>query len=373
MQDIIVPVTDANSETALIAWFVEDGANVDRGQLIATAETSKSVIEIVAECGGFLLHEVPEGADVSIDSVIGRVFDDAAALEDHRRDRAPVMEPPSTNGDSAVRATRSAVELANAHGIELASLNGDGLLTSRDVEAALADSKHSQPAELPDPLVVDDGRRRLLVIGAGLGATQVIDILGHHDDVTAVAIVDDETTCWGDEVAGVPVVGGRDRIAELLDRGVVDAAVISISTSVQVRASMRAFCDQLDLPLANAIDPTARIATGVEMGLGNVLCAFCHLGVGAVVGHNNFLSAYNSFDHHSILGSDISTGPGCMTSGLVTIGDRARFGTGIFVEPKVHVGQDALIASGSVLLGDVPDGHVVKMKAGTTIMSPRRQ
>lgn len=57
--------------------------------------------------------------------------------------------------------------------------------------------------------------------------------------------------------------------------------------------------------------------------------------MGRPVGDNNFISAYNSFDHHSELGSDISTGPGCMTSGLVQIGDRCRLGTRIFIEPHV--------------------------------------
>ena len=144
----------------------------------------------------------------------------------------------------------------------------------------------------------------------------------------------------------MPVVGTFDRAAQLFSDGAVDAAVIAISTSVPARTRLRERCAEVGLPLANAIDPTARIARGVTMGVGNVVCAFCHFGVETVLGDNNFISAYNSFDHHNVLGNDISTGPGVMTSGLVTIGDRSRLGTGIFVEPHVEIGAGAQIASG---------------------------
>ena len=100
----------------------------------------------------------------------------------------------------------------------------------------------------------------------------------------------------------------------------------------------------------------------MELGDGNVICALCHFGVGTRVGDNNFFSAYNSFDHHNVLGSDISTGPGCMTSGLVRIGDGVRLGTGIFVEPHVELGDGVQVASGAVIVTSVPAGHAVKTR-----------
>jgi acetyltransferase-like isoleucine patch superfamily enzyme len=109
------------------------------------------------------------------------------------------------------------------------------------------------------------------------------------------------------------------------------------------------------------------------MGQGNVICANCHLGVATVLGDNNFLSAYNSFDHHNELGSDISTGPGCMTSGLVKLQDRCRLGTGIFIEPYVTIGAGSLVASGAVIVGSVPPDHVVKTRIVTTSVVPIRR
>ena len=191
----------------------------------------------------------------------------------------------------------------------------------------------------------------------------MIDILQAAKSGTAVAIVDDDASRWAGEVMGVPVVGGFERLVTLFGEGAFDAAIIAISTSVPARARLREALAANGIPLANAIDPTARIADGVTFGTGNVVCAFCHFGVGTVVGDNNFLSAYNSYDHHNRLGSDISTGPACATSGLVVLGDRVRLGTGIYIEPHVELGDDVQVASGSVIVTSVPAGHAVKRRS----------
>jgi len=158
----------------------------------------------------------------------------------------------------------------------------------------------------------------------------------------------------------------------LFGKGAFDAAVIAIGTSVAARARLREALIANGIPLINAIDPTARIASGVTFGTGNVVCAFCHFGVGTVVGDSNFLSAYNSYDHHNRLGSDISTGPACTTSGVVEVGDRVRLGTGIHIEPHVSLGDDVQVASGSVIVASVPAGHTVKRRVVTTAVVPPR-
>ena len=199
----------------------------------------------------------------------------------------------------------------------------------------------------------------------------MIDILQAAESGTAVAIVDDDASRWAGTVMGVPVVGGFERLVMLFGEGGFDAAIIAIG-QVPARARLREALAANSIPLANAIDPTARIAADVKFGTGNIVCAFCHFGVGTVVGDNNFLSAYNSYDHHNRLGSDIATGPACTTSGLVVLGNRIRLGTGIHVEPHVEIGDDVQVASGSVIVSSVPTGHAVKRRVATTVVVPRR-
>jgi acetyltransferase-like isoleucine patch superfamily enzyme len=369
MKPVLAPTTDVNSETGvLLTWHADDRTEVAEGDTVAEIETSKAIIDVPAPEAGVLLHAVREGTEVRLTEPVAHVFPDRSALEayaeEEQRRRAQAAE-------SGPRATEPARRRAAELGVDLASLGAGGLITVGMVEGAAA-AATTATADLPDPLPGLPGRPRIALIGAGLGATQVIDILQVSESGAAVAIVDDDTTRWADEVMGIPVVGGFERLVELFEQGAFDAAIIAISTSVPARTRLRAALTARSIPPANAIDPTARIASGVTFGVGNVVCAFCHFGVDTVVGDNNFLSAYNSYDHHNRLGSDISTGPACATSGLVVLGDRVRLGTGIYVEPHVELGDDVQVASGSVIVASVPAGHTVKRRVVTTSVVPRR-
>ena len=369
MKPVLVPTTDVNSETGLLLeWHVGDRSEVEAGETIAEIETSKAIIEVPAPEAGFLLHAAHEGAEVRLTEPIARLFTNADALaayaEEERRRRAEAAE-------AGPRATAPARRRAEELDVDLASIGGDSLITVGMVEATAAAASVAE-IELPDPLPGVVPLPRIALIGAGLGATQVIDILNAAESGTAVAVVDDDAARWAGEVMGVPVVGGFERLVTLFGKGTFDAAIIAISTSVQARARLRKALEANGIPLVNAIDPTARIAAGVTFGTGNVICAFCHFGVGTVVGDNNFLSAFNSYDHHNRLGSDISTGPTCTTSGLVVLGDRVRLGTGIHVEPHVELGDDVQVASGSVIVAPVPAGHAVKRRVVTTAVVPLR-
>lgn len=368
MKPILVPTTDVNSETGLLVeWLVADRSEVKAGETIAEIETSKAVIEVPAPAAGFLLHAVREGAEVRLAEPVARLFPDADkleayAVEEQRRQAEAVASGP--------RATEPARRRAEELGVNLASIDSDSLITVAMVEAAAAVAS-TAIIELPDPLPGVAGMPRIALFGAAFGATQVIEILQAAESGTAVAIADDDVTRWAGEVMGVPVVGGFERLVTLFGEGGFDAAIIAIG-QVSARARLREALADNGIPLANAIDPTARIASGVTFGTGNIVCAFCHFGIGSTVGDNNFLSAYNSYDHHNRLGSDIATGPACTTSGFVVLGDRVRLGTGIHLEPHVELGDDVQVASGSVIVASVPKGHAVKRRTVTTVVTPRR-
>ncbi len=372
MTAVTVPWTDVNDDSAtVVEWHVEDRAEVRAGAPLVDVETAKSAIELEAPSDGLVLQLVPVGGEVSIGQPVAHVFEDEAALAAFLEARAQEAPGGSEPGDD-VRASDKARARAQELGVDLTTMAGHGLITVKDVEAAASAAEQAGPEDLPGPLPGDGKSKRLLLIGAGLGATQVLDILAETEGMEGVAIVDDNSAVWGREVDGVPVVGGTDQMREHWKTQSFDAAVIAISTSVDARARLRDLCREVGIPLANVIDPRSKIATGVTLGEGNVVCAYTHFGTGTRIGDNNFISAFNSYDHHNVLGSDISTGPGCMTSGEVKIEDRVRLGTGIFVEPKLTLGEGVIVASGSVIVRSVPAGHAVKTKVVTTAVVPIR-
>jgi sugar O-acyltransferase (sialic acid O-acetyltransferase NeuD family) len=364
-----IPRTDVNSESAVIVrWYADDRSEVVEGQPLAEIETSKSILDIEAPDGGFLLRLRGEGEQLKLEAPLAYLFESIVALERYERDRSAAAATPE-----AARITAPARRRAEELGVDIedvARSTGE-LVTSKLVEAFAAQAGDGSPADLPEPLEAPSGVRRIAIFGAGLGASQALDILRHDDTQHPVALIDDNPQRLGEVIQEIPVVGNVNRALALFSEGAFDAALIAVGLP-PARARLRQRCEEAGIPLGNVIDPSVRIGTGVQMGTGNLICAYCHFGAGTTVGYNNFISAYNSFDHHSELGSDIATGPGCVTSGLVTIGDRCRFGTGIFVEPHVTIGADTQIASGAVIVGSVPAGHAVKTKIVTTAVVPIR-
>ncbi len=371
MKPVFAPTTDVNSDTFIIAaWHVDNRSQVAAGQHIADIETSKAVFEVSAPEEGFLLQGGQTGMEVPVDTPLGFQFTNAAALSEYERSLGNGKGEKSAK-EKAYRATAKAEALALQHGIDLAPLYQGELITQSEVEKAIHRLRRADSQNLPSPLAAANGvEERIILIGAGMGASQILDILGGISSRQVVALVDDDPQKWGQTIYGLPVTGGTSNLETLLQNKQFDSAIVSISTSIPARVKYQKLCADLGIPLANAIDPTCKIGSDVTMGKGNVLCAFCHIGTGTVIGDNNFLSAYNSFDHHSEIGSNISTGPNCVTSAKVKIGDRVRMGTGIFIEPYLELGEDVQVASGAIILKSVPAHHAVKTKVITTTVTP---
>jgi acetyltransferase-like isoleucine patch superfamily enzyme len=375
MKPVIIPTPDVNSEHGVVvAWFADNHAWVDAEADLAEVETSKAVLEVVAPESGYVLHLAAVKDEIALTSPVAILFESLDELKAHETNLAAQREALKASGP---RASVKAIQRAGELGVDLSTLDSAHLITVKDVEAAFAGAQPVDYSNLPLPLQADPGVQRVLLIGGGLGATQVIDIFASSSDgrVTtqkAVAVLDDKREKWGSDVVGVPIVGGPDRLEDLFKTGTFDAAVIAISTSVAARKKFRELCESLNIPLANAIDPTSKIATGVVMGTGNVICAFCHFGFEARIGDNNFFSAYNSFDHHNVIANDVSTGPGNMTSSRVKLGNQVRLGTGIHIEPGVELGDRVQVASGATIVRSVPADHVVKTKVVTTTVVPAR-
>jgi acetyltransferase-like isoleucine patch superfamily enzyme len=361
-----------NSERAVVvAWFAENGQWVNANVRLVTVETSKAVLEIETPDEGYLMHLANVNDEIALTEPIAILFDTVDALKAHEAQLTADRAAAGGLG-TATRASLKAIKRAEELGIDLSTLSTGNLITVKDVEAAAKARQTVDFSRLPQPLTADATVERVVLIGGGLGATQVLDILAGSSEKKAVAVVDDKPDTWGGDVAGIPVVGPPDRLKTLYEERTFDAAIVAISTSVVARKKFRDMCQEAGIPLTNAIDKTSKVATGVTMGTGNVICAFCHIGTWTRIGDNNFISAYNSFDHHNVLGSDISTGPACFTSSRVTLGDQVRLGTGIHIEPGVELGDRVQVASGATIVMSVPADHVVKTKSVTTTVVPLR-
>lgn len=358
MIEIILPTEDVNSSSAkIVEWFYEDGDEVCKGDLICTFETTKSLIDMESEGEGHLLILAQKDTEANFNSVIGALFKSIEELENYKIKR----EKEKSTNEVSYSATKKALQLAGQYNINLSDIDNKGIIKERHVTAYLktkgmgvSEMVIMKPGQLPE------GVKKVLVVGAGFGAMQVIDILLHQNDLELVGCLDDDKSLHGTNIFGVPVLGSTDLLKDLLSKGIYTHGIISISTSIKARVELYNVLKSLNVPLVNAICPTSRVNRSVVIGNGNIIGSNCHIGVATVIGDNNFISSAASIEHHNLIGNHNTTGPGVLTSSRVRIGDRIKFGMGINMQPGISIGSDSFVASGAVLIKSVPDKSAVR-------------
>ncbi|MBI2304194.1 MAG: E3 binding domain-containing protein [Chloroflexi bacterium] len=147
MTRVILPQIGANMTEALIAqWHKKEGDWVEKGEVLASIETDKAVVELEAEESGELKRILTrEGETVAVLSVIALMGDEE--WEEVRLDKvAPIAAVASSDGNTEypinllsqgrVPASPAARRLAREKGVELKDVTGTGPrgeVTIRDV------------------------------------------------------------------------------------------------------------------------------------------------------------------------------------------------------------------------------------------------
>jgi sugar O-acyltransferase (sialic acid O-acetyltransferase NeuD family) len=369
-------MVNANEDSALLcAWTKPDQSLASKGEIIAVIETSKATIDLEAEDTGYIHIFVHAGTQVMVGEIVGALCDKPDEVPER-----PLSKYGLQNDRSVERKVTKKAELAAAKaGLDMKRIQieipGAESITEADIIAYMEQHGAGQSiAEGGGCDLVDDSyprnrQQRLLIIGGGLGAVQVLDSLCRIEHQRATAIVDDTPDLVGKTLMGVPILGGQEAIEVLFKKNLFDAAVVSVSTSIAFRQRMDNMLRQVNIPMANIIDPSARVQRNAVLGVGNVILAYCHIGACTSIGNGNFFSPYVDVEHHCSVGDFCTFGPGVMMSSLVKIGARVKFGTGIFIEPKLVVGSDSIIGSGAILTSDIPHNSIVKTKINYSIRS----
>lgn len=205
-------------------------------------------------------------------------------------------------------------------------------------------------------------RSAIVLYGGGGHGRVLIDLLRAEGTYRLVGIVDDHLRP-GDDVLGVPVLGGPDVLAELRSQGVALAAngiggIGRVQSRVDVfdrLAGAGMSCPALVHPTA-VVEPSAIVAAGVQV------LAMAYVGSAADVGFGSLLNTAAVVSHDCVLGRYANVSPGGLLAGEVRLGDRAMVGMGATVNVGVVVGDGTLIGNSAVVKADVPDG--VRVRAG---------
>jgi len=362
---VLIPLLNPNEPEARVASLgVIAGQRVEKGDLLCTLETTKSVADVNAEADGYVVGlKIVEGQLVSA----GEVF---CFLADSPDWTPPVPEPPESGKQSltqaqepaagvpeGLRITRPALALARQENLDLARLPLGPLVTEKMVRETMAIAGPTgQPAGEYDASA-------LIIYGGGGHAKSLIDLVLLLGTYRIVGILDDGLAPT-EAVMDVPVLGGGDALAEIFNRGIRLAAnavggIGNILVRIRIfdRLARAGFtCPTLVHPSA-FVEPSARLSAGTQILPQAYVGSEAQLGFGVIVNTGAVVS------HDCILGDYVNVSPGALLAGSVQIERGVLIGMGATINLGVQVGANARIGNGATVKEDVPTNGIVRAGA----------
>lgn len=197
-----------------------------------------------------------------------------------------------------------------------------------------------------------------MVLGAGGHGKVVVDLLQRSEGPEPVAVLDPDPALHGDELLGVPVAGGDERL-DGFDPGEVVLAngVGSVRDTTRRREVYRRQRDR-GFRFATLLHPRADVAASAELGEGTQVMSGGVVCAGAVVGANGIVNTGSVVEHDCRVGDHVHVATGAVAAGAVTLGDGVHLGAGATVIQEVEVGAGTVVGAGAVVTRDLPAGVV---------------
>jgi sugar O-acyltransferase (sialic acid O-acetyltransferase NeuD family) len=162
------------------------------------------------------------------------------------------------------------------------------------------------------------------------------------------------------KVAGVPIIGGDEKLSQLTEQGFTHFAIgVGSAKSCALRARLFVAAVAAGLEPHSILHPTAYISPSAVCGAGYQILPKAVIHTNAQLGDHVLVNSAAVIEHDCIIGAHCHIATGAIICGHVTIGEETHIGAGAVVRQGIRIGAGAIIAAGAVVVKDVSDGCTV--------------
>jgi len=359
---VAIPLVNPNESIALLASLnVKDGQKISRGDVLCSLETTKSVMDLVAERDGYIVGlSFSPGENVEAGKTLCYIADSPDAKPEPAELSSRPQEGETTPGlPAGLRITQPALALAKERSLDLSSLPIGPLVTEAMLRDALADI---YPVKSETSVIPSDPHA-IIIYGSGGHGKTLLELLRQFDNYNILGFVDDRQL-KGQKVMDVPVLGGMDILPELLAQGVYQAvnAVGGIS-NIQSRIQVFKRLSAAGFSFPALVHPTAFVETSARLSPGVQVFAHAYVGTQVTLGTGVIVNTGAIVSHDCQIGDYANISPGAMLAGEVTVGEATLIGMGTTINIQVTIGSYARIGNSATVKSDVPDSGIVRAGA----------
>ncbi len=134
IHDILVPQLGVNDEfVTIVEWRVNDGDKVEVGTPLCIIETTKAVVDLLAENPGVIVRIRCEKERVAIKDLLGYIGDSWEEIQRLIPEKQATGKK-SVGGEADIKATQKARALAESLGVDIGLILKKGIIREKDVQ-----------------------------------------------------------------------------------------------------------------------------------------------------------------------------------------------------------------------------------------------
>jgi sugar O-acyltransferase (sialic acid O-acetyltransferase NeuD family) len=198
-----------------------------------------------------------------------------------------------------------------------------------------------------------------VVLGGGGHASILIESL-KASSIGVYAVLDKDSSLWGSDLMGVPILGGDDLLPRLVQEGITRFVVgVGAVRDNRIRRQLFESGVAHGLHPLTVRHPSAICSPWAHIGAGSVLYPAAVVNARAVLGVNVIVNTGAIVEHDCVLGDHVHVATGARLASTVRIGDLAHIGAGATIKQCICVGEGAVVGAGAVVVNDVRPHTVV--------------
>lgn len=192
---------------------------------------------------------------------------------------------------------------------------------------------------------------KIIVIGGGDHAKQIISIINKLDDYTIIGYTD--TNDKGD-ILTVKHLGNDSVLEEVKDTHKDCSAIIAIGMStlydMAKRVKLEEKLDMIGFVQPAIVSPDAVVNEDVRIGKGTVIFDGVVINSGSKIGKCVSINTNSSLDHDCNIEDHVFISPGVTICGGAVIGSKSFIGPGATITKYINIADNCIIGAGAVLI-----------------------
>ena len=194
----------------------------------------------------------------------------------------------------------------------------------------------------------------MLILGGGGHSRVIIDCMQGTTLLESSVILDQDESLWGQDIQGVPILGGDDLIPELVKQGATQFVVGLGSTADNLpRQKLFDIACSYGLEPRTVRHPSAFCSPFAQIGKGTVMFPVSVVNAGAVLGNNVIVNTGALIEHDCMLGDHAHIASGGRLSGSENVGKAAHVGAGATIRQCLTIGEGSVVGIGAAVIKDV--------------------